>query len=95
MPCNPLIWGIVSEYNPFHNGHAYLIQQARQNGATHILAVMSGNFVQRGEPALLSKWARTKAALLSGVDLVVELPVPWALSGAELFARGAVSLRCV
>ena len=84
--------GIVSEYNPFHNGHAALIAQTRSAGATHIAAVMSGNFVQRGEPAILSKWARTKQALENGVDLVVELPLPWALSGAEKFAYGGIAL---
>jgi len=87
-----LVAGIVSEYNPFHNGHAALIAQTRSAGATHIAAVMSGNFVQRGEPAILSKWARTKQALENGVDLVVELPLPWALSGAEKFAYGGIAL---
>ncbi|QEY34263.1 nucleotidyltransferase [Caproiciproducens galactitolivorans] len=84
--------GIVSEFNPFHRGHAALISRTREEGATHIVAVMSGNFVQRGEPAILSKWARTRQALLNGVDLVLELPLPWALSGAETFAFGGVFL---
>ena len=92
MPVKPVISGIVSEYNPFHFGHAALIEKTRLAGATHIVAVMSGNFVQRGEPAILSKWARARMALLSGVDLVIELPLPWAMSGAEHFAFGAVSL---
>lgn len=87
-----LIAGIVSEYNPFHLGHAALIDQIRLAGATHIVAAMSGNFVQRGEPAILSKWARARQALLCGIDLVIELPLPWALAGAEKFAYGAVSL---
>jgi predicted nucleotidyltransferase len=87
-----LITGIVSEYNPFHLGHAALISQTRLAGATHIAAVMSGNFVQRGEPAVLSKWARARQALQCGVDLVIELPLPWALSGAEKFAFGSVAL---
>ncbi len=87
-----LIAGIVSEYNPFHLGHAALIKQIRLAGATHVVAAMSGNFVQRGEPAILSKWARTRQALLCGVDLVIELPLPWALAGAEKFAYGSVSL---
>jgi predicted nucleotidyltransferase len=87
-----LVAGIVSEYNPFHFGHAALISQTRLSGATHVVAVMSGNFVQRGEPAVLSKWARTRQALQCGVDLVVELPLPWALSGAEKFAFGSVAL---
>lgn len=87
-----LVAGIISEYNPFHSGHAALLSRTRLHGATHTVAVMSGNFVQRGEPAILSKWVRTKQALLNGVDLVVELPLPWALSGAEKFAFGGVAL---
>lgn len=90
------IAGIVAEYNPFHNGHAYQIEKTRdpENGcaATHVAAVMSGNFVQRGEPALLPKADRVRAALAGGVDLVLELPLPWAMSSAENFAYGAVSI---
>lgn len=96
------IAGIVAEYNPFHNGHAYHIERTRAEdggGATHVVAVMSGSFVQRGEPALFSKTDRVRMALAGGVDLVLELPLPWVLSSAEGFARGAVSLldalRCV
>ena len=88
--------GIVAEYNPFHNGHAIHIEKTREMGggceATHIVAVMSGSFVQRGEPAVLTKFDRAKAALAGGVDLVIELPVPWCLSSGEGFAFGAVSL---
>lgn len=84
--------GIISEYNPFHLGHAALISRTRLAGATHIAAVMSGNFVQRGEPAMLSKWARTRQALENGVDLVIELPLPWAMAGAEKFAFGGAAL---
>ena len=84
--------GIVAEYDPFHKGHAYHIEQTRLAGATHIAAVMSGNFVQRGEPAIMLKHARAKAALAGGVDLVLELPLPWAIAGARTFAFGAVSL---
>lgn len=91
--------GLVAEYNPYHNGHQYMINKCREAGATHIVAVMSGNFVQRGSVAIMDKRARAKAALLDGVDLVIELPVPWAVSTAELFARGGVStllgLGCV
>ena len=90
------IAGIVAEYNPFHNGHAYLIDKTKElrGGceATHLVAVMSGSFVQRGEPAILSKFDRAKSALAGGVDLVIELPAPWCLSSAEGFAFGAVSL---
>lgn len=89
------IAGIIAEYNPFHNGHAYLIEKLRDpNGcaATHVVAVMSGNFVQRGEPAICPKSYRVKAALANGVDAVIELPTPWAMSSAQGFAWGAVSL---
>ena len=86
------ICGIVAEYNPFHKGHAYQIETARKAGVTHVMAVMSGNFVQRGEPAVAEKHLRAKLALSSGADLVIELPLPYALSSAECFARGAVSL---
>ncbi len=86
------VTGIVAEYNPFHNGHKYMIEKCREGGATHIVAVMSGNFVQRGSVAIMDKRARAAAALGSGADLVLELPVCLAVSTAELFARGGVSL---
>lgn len=93
------ISGIVSEYNPFHNGHKYHIKKTRENGATHIVAVMSGNFVQRGECAVFEKRSRAACALANGVDLVLELPVAFACAAAQTFARGAVfildSLGCV
>lgn len=93
------ICGIVAEYNPFHNGHAYLIKKARENGATHIAAAMSGDFVQRAAPAIVDKFARARAAVMCGVDLVIELPVQYATASAERFARGAVetlmALGCV
>lgn len=81
--------GIICEYNPLHNGHIYQLEQTRK-AATHIVCVMSGNFVQRGDLAIVDKWARAKAAVLSGADLVVELPTPWACSSAENFARGGM-----
>ncbi len=84
--------GIITEYNPFHNGHAHLVKMARDNGATHIVAVMSGNFVQRGEPALLDRSVRTEAALMNGVDLVLQLPAVWAVSPAQSFARASVEM---
>lgn len=91
--------GIVCEYNPFHNGHAYHIEETRKNGATHIVCIMSGNFVQRGDLAVLDKFTRAELAVRSGADLVIELPVAYCLSSAEIFARGAVylldSLGCV
>ena len=86
------IGGVVAEYNPFHNGHAYQLMELRRAGATHIAVVMSGNFVQRGEPALLDKWTRAEAALLCGADLILELPLPYGAATAERFAFGAVSL---
>ncbi len=86
------IHGIIAEYNPFHNGHQFLIEQCREQGASHIVVAMSGNFVQRGEPALLDKWTRAKSALLCGADLIVEIPLVWSLSSAEGFARGGVEI---
>lgn len=86
------IAGIIAEYNPFHNGHAYQIAGTRALGATHVAVCMSGSFTQRGECAVLAKHARVKAALLGGADLVVELPPPYAVSSAERFAFGGVSI---
>ena len=84
--------GIIAEYNPLHNGHAFLIEKTKEAGATHIITVISGNFTQRGEPALLPKSDRVKMALAAGADLVIELPLPWAVSSAQWFAHGGVSL---
>ncbi len=86
--------GIVAEYNPFHAGHAWHIAQSRAalGGETAVAAVMSGNWVQRGECAIFDKRTRARAALEGGADLVLELPTPWAVSSAERFARGAVGL---
>ena len=87
------ITGIVAEYNPFHKGHAYQIQRARElTNADYIIVVMSGDFVQRGGPALFDKYLRTRMALLGGADLVLELPVSFSCSSAESFAFGAVSI---
>ena len=86
------ISGIICEYNPFHNGHLYHINETRKNGATHIVAVMSGNFVQRGDVAVMDKLERARLAVRSGADLVIELPVQYCLSSAENFASGAVYL---
>ena len=83
--------GIVSEFNPFHNGHKYLIDSVKKDG-DGVVCVMSGNFVQRCEPAVLEKRMRAKQALLCGADLVLELPVAYCLSGAQTFAKGGVSL---
>jgi len=85
--------GIITEYNPFHKGHLLQIEKAKAiSGADRVVVVMSGNFVQRGEPALLDKWTRTQMALLNGVDLVLELPVLYATASAEYFAMAAVKL---
>lgn len=85
--------GIIAEYNPFHNGHAYQLQRAKElSGADYAIVVMSGDFVQRGEPALLDKYTRTRMALSCGADLVIEMPVCYATSSAELFAASGVSL---
>ncbi len=85
--------GIVVEYNPFHNGHLYHAQMARSIiDADVVIAVMSGSFLQRGEPAIVPKWERTKMALASGVDIVVELPYVYSTQKAELFAHGAMSI---
>ncbi|MDQ0184941.1 nucleotidyltransferase [Cytobacillus sp. FSL W7-1323] len=85
--------GIVVEYNPFHNGHAYQVEQAKkETGADVVICVMSGNFLQRGEPAIVSKWARAEMALAGGCDLVFELPFSFATSQADIFANGAISI---
>ena len=84
--------GIIAEYNPFHNGHALLAYKTREAGATHVVAVMSGNFVQRGEPALMHHTVRTKAALECGIDLVLQLPSVYAVSSAQSFARAGVEI---
>lgn len=85
--------GIVAEYNPFHNGHLYHLQKTKEmSGADVAICVMSGNFLQRGEPALVSKWYRARMALEAGLDIVVELPYAFAVQKAELFAYGAVYL---
>ena len=87
-----VIAGIVAEYNPFHNGHEWHIRRTREKLGEDavIVCCMSGDFVQRGEAAAYSKFARAEAAARCGADLVFELPLPWALSSAEGFARGAV-----
>ncbi|MBQ1506442.1 MAG: nucleotidyltransferase family protein [Erysipelotrichales bacterium] len=87
------ITGIIVEYNPFHNGHIYHLQKARElTDADVLVAVMSGNWTQRGEPAVLSKWKRAKCACENGVDLVIELPFIYATQNADRFAYGAVRM---
>ena len=85
--------GIIAEYNPFHNGHAYHIAQAKKiTGSDYCIVIMSGNYVQRGIPAIIDKVLRTRAALMCGADLVIELPIHYATASAEYFAGGAISL---
>ena len=79
--------GIIAEYNPFHNGHAYQIAELkRKTNADFVVIAMSGDFVQRGAPAIIDKYCRAEMALLCGADLVIELPAVWAVSSAEDFA---------
>ena len=85
--------GVIVEFNPLHNGHIeHMRETKRITGREHTVAVMSGNFVQRGEPAICDKWHRTHMALLAGVDIVIEIPVAYVVSGADYFARAAVKL---
>lgn len=87
------ICAIICEYNPFHNGHLYHLNAARErSGADAIVCVMSGNFVQRGEAAIMDKYTRARHAVLAGADAVIELPALFATSNAELFAKGAIHL---
>lgn len=92
--------GLVVEYNPFHNGHKYHLEKSKEiTNATHTVAIMSGSFLQRGEPALFDKYTRAEIAVKNGVDLVIELPTLYACQSAEIFSHGAVatlnSLNCV
>lgn len=94
------ILGLIVEYNPFHNGHLYHLKKSLEiTNSTHSIAVMSGNFLQRGEPALFDKYKRAEMAISNGVDLVVELPTLYACQSAEIFAHGAItllnSLNCI
>lgn len=87
------IGGIIAEYNPFHNGHKYQLEKSKELGElTHVVAVLSSNYVQRGETSFVSKWARAEMAVRNGADLVIELPVLWSTSYAQRFALGGVSL---
>ena len=86
------ISGVIAEYNPFHNGHAVQLDAMRRAGATHIVCVLGGHFTQRGDLSVLTKWARAQMALACGADLVIELPLPWAMAPAERFALGGLAL---
>lgn len=87
------IVGLITEYNPFHNGHLYHLRESKKvTNADYSIAVMSGNYVQRGCPAFIDKWSRAKMALENGVDMVIEIPTYYATSSAELFAHGSIKL---
>ena len=85
--------GIIAEYNPFHNGHLYHLQKSLQDtGSSYSVAIISGNFTQRGSTSLVDKWAKTEMAIKNGIDLVIELPVLYSISSAENFAEGAIKI---
>ncbi len=87
------ILGLIVEYNPFHNGHIYHIQKSKELvKADYVVAVMSSSFVQRGEPAIIDKWTRSRIALKYGIDLVIELPFVYSCQSADYFAKGAIEL---
>lgn len=87
------VLGIIAEYNPFHNGHLYHIDMSKQETeAQYVVAVISGNFVQRGNTSIINKWTKARMALLNGVDLIIELPTVYSISSAENFAEGAIKI---
>ena len=87
------VLGIIAEYNPFHNGHLYQIEEAKsQTNAKYIVAVMTGNFSQRGNTSLINKWKKAQMAIDNGVDIVIELPTVYSISSAENFAEGAIKI---
>lgn len=86
------VCGVICEFNPFHGGHAHLLGELRRGGAETVVCLMSGSFVQRGEPAVADKFTRARCAVESGADVVLELPFPYSSSGAELFARAGVGI---
>ena len=87
------VLGIISEYNPFHNGHLYHLEQSKKiTGANYTIAIMSGNFTQRGSTSIIDKWSKAEIALNCGIDLVIELPLLYSISSAENFADGAIKI---
>ena len=87
------VLGIVAEYNPFHNGHLYHLEQSKKiTSSNYTVAVMGGNFTQRGSTSLIDKWSKAQTAIQCGIDLVIELPVLYSISSAENFAEGAVKI---
>ncbi len=88
-----MVLGIIAEYNPFHNGHLYhLLKSKEESKADSVIAIIGGNFTQRGEPSLVDKWTKAEMALANGVDLVLELPTLYSISSAENFADGAIKI---
>lgn len=87
-----MVFGVISEFNPFHNGHRWLLEQLSCGEQDYIVCFMSGSFVQRGEPAAYDKWSRAAAAVLNGADVVFELPVPFALADGDRFAAKGIEL---
>ena len=87
------VLGIIAEYNPFHNGHLFHLNESKKlTGSSYTVAIMSGNFTQRGNTSIIDKWSKAKSAIECGVDLVVELPVLYSTSSAENFAEGAIKI---
>ena len=87
------VLGIVGEYNPFHNGHLYHLEQSKKmTSSNYTVAIMGGNFTQRGSTSLIDKWSKAEAAIQNGIDLVIELPVLYTTSSAENFAYGATKI---
>lgn len=87
------VLGIIAEYNPFHNGHLYQIEEAKkQTGAEYVVAIITGNFTQRGNTSLVNKWVKAQMAIENGVDIVLELPTIYSISSAENFAEGAIKV---
>ena len=85
--------GIIAEYNPFHNGHVYQINKIKEKYPNDIIIlIMTGNFTERGEVTIIDKWSRTEIALNHGIDLVIELPYPFATQSADYFAYGGITL---
>lgn len=87
------VLGVIAEYNPFHNGHVFHLNQSKKMlEIGYTVAVVSGNFVQRGDTSLIDKWSKAKMAIENGIDLVIELPTLYSVSSAENFAEGAIKI---
>ena len=87
------VLGIIAEYNPFHNGHLHHLNESKKlTNSDYTIAIMSGNFTQRGEVSIVDKWEKSKMAINNGIDLVIELPTLYAISSAENFSSGAIKI---